>query len=132
MAKNSGGRVFGIGALALCVVMVCLVLACFAALSYSHALSEYTLAQKAAQATKEYYAADTEAQRFMLQLCRDYAADGQLDSAGDYRAEYSDGSVNVSFTSAINENKYLEIQLCIFADGSCDVVCWCEQLNTQN
>lgn len=68
MSAKKTHRVMAVGAPSLIMIFVVLCLACFAALTLSSANAEARLAQKAAESTANYYAADTRLQEKLAQL----------------------------------------------------------------
>ena len=108
-----------IGGSSLLVVFAVLALTVFALLSLSTVRADVRLGDTAAQAVKDYYAAEMKAQEVLAQL-----RDGGRGAVSEYAvlemyAMYPDGcETTYSYTIPISENRSLEVTVAVSPDGT--------------
>jgi len=104
-----------IGLSSILCVFVVLLLTGFAVLSYASANADYKLTQKTILATKEFYAADAEAERALFALETLLDATGSPEAAltawnQSYTATREKEGIAIIFELPVNETKLLEIK----------------------
>lgn len=116
---------FGVGSASLLIIFVLLCVTCFAVLSLSAARADLRLAERAAQATRDYYEADSRAtaRRAAIEQLVDSAPGGggstgyfrtlrALLQAHDPTLELSgEGRLVVQFTEPVDERRMLSVSL---------------------
>lgn len=108
MRKDKSAAPLSFGSVSIIVVLLVLMLAAFAMLSYVNARSDYALSQKTANSISAYYEADGRAERMA-----DRAA--ELIRAGDLARLSSEGFLydgrRLSYSVPINEKTRLSVEL---------------------
>jgi Na+-transporting methylmalonyl-CoA/oxaloacetate decarboxylase gamma subunit len=133
--KISKKGTFGttMGVTSIIAILVILVLIVFSALSITTSKADYTLAEKTAAATTDFYKADNEAETKLAEVAAAAGGGGawqdaltakgyQVDSGKDPK----DGSIHsmVSYDVVIDENKSLFVELNVYESGNIDRVLW--------
>jgi hypothetical protein len=111
--KISKKGTFGttMGVTSIIAILVILVLIVFSALSITTSKADYTLAQKTATATTEFYAADSAAEEKLAEVA------AAVKKGGDWQARLKnlgyevEKDAYVSYDITINENKALFVKL---------------------
>ncbi|MEA4854071.1 MAG: hypothetical protein VB082_07330 [Christensenella sp.] len=138
---NGNRNGIGIGGVSILAVFVVLCLTTLAVLSLVSARADYALTQKVADATTNYYAADSKAQEklaYVLQQAQEnpqwqeeLAAQGYEVSAG------KEGGVTVVFTQPVDENRILYANILLSLDktgnfdGTWDTKVWKTKLTEE-
>ena len=139
MSKRKNMTGISIGSSSVLVIFVVLCLTTFATLSLVSARADYKLTQRTAQATAEYYAADTKAEETFQKLSRALGSAGSwqeqialMDAAITY--EVIGGKILLFYQIPINDQKRLYVELAaeLGTDGnpigSLQRLCWQTQL----
>lgn len=103
-----------LGGISLLVVFAVLCLTVFALLSLSTVMADTRLADAAAQAVEDYYAADVSAQETLARLRCGELPDG---------VTREDGNV-YSYQCPISDTQSLSVEVRVEADGSYDILRW--------
>jgi len=128
-AGKSASAAIGLGVSSLLTVMAVLLLTSFALLSLLSANSDLLMSQKAAQAVKEYYAADCQAVTWMMHLTQTMAhtdeipVDVKLYQAG-FEAEYTNEAYIVNKTFSMGEKKNLIVSASVSTGGVIRILLW--------
>ena len=128
-AGKSASAAIGLGVSSLLTVMAVLLLTSFALLSLLSANSDLLMSQKAAQAVKEYYAADCQAETWMMHLKQtitntdEIPVDVKLHQAG-FQAEYANEEYIVNKTFPMGEKKNLMVSASVSASGGIRILFW--------
>jgi hypothetical protein len=110
----------GIGASSLLVVFVVLCLTTFAALSLVSARADRSLAQRSAQASQAYYAADLEAERWLSGLVNALENHGDWERVLGNRGavwERQGTAYTVFYSQPISQEKTLKIEVLLTPGG---------------
>ncbi len=123
-----------IGTSLLLVVFVLLALITFATLSLVSANSDNNLSQNVADTTKEFYAADAQAQiklseihKILMGTSSDNMSDlyDELkESLSGYTVEMNNDKILVSFDTPVDEQESIHSEISVNLDGSYEVTKW--------
>ena len=123
MSKRKHITGISIGSSSVLVIFVVLCLTTFATLSLVSARADYRLTQRTAQATAEYYAADTKAEETLQKLSGALGSAERwqeqialMDAAVTY--EVMDGKLLLSYGVPINDQKLLYVELAAQLDAN--------------
>lgn len=118
MSQKKALSAMGIGVTSLLTIMAVLLLTSFAVLSLVSARSDLRLSERAAQAATDFYAADSEAELWYMQLDADLlsasgdALEQTLASQG-YAVEPHEDGLKVSEHFRINDTKNLYVEILV-------------------
>lgn len=108
MKANKKGSPFSFGALSVMTVLLVLILAAFAMLSYVNARNDYALSQKTADSVTAYYEADGRAEQLAARAA-------ELIAAGDFDSLYAEGfdydGRNLSYSVPINQKMLIFVKI---------------------
>ena len=104
MRKRKG---LGVGSVSLVLIFSVLCLTIFALLTLSTARSDAALAKRAAQSSKDYYAADTEGQFVCAQLFKALQSDERPESVRGTQVTYDDNCAY--FSVAAGDDRYIAV-----------------------
>ena len=130
--KGAGKRAtaaIGLGVTSLLTVMAVILLTSFALLSVLSANSDMLMSEKAAQAVKEYYAADCQAETWWMQLKQtidngdESPIDVKLNQAG-FETELINGEYLVNKTFSVGDKKNLTVSASVSESGESRIVLW--------
>jgi hypothetical protein len=126
--KISKKGTFGttMGVTSIIAILVILVLIVFAALSVTTAKADKTLSEKTAEATTEYYVADSAAEEKVAEVAE--AVRGGADWRGKLSDEFTvteeGAAASVSYEVPMGGNRELAVRLSILPDGSVSRSLW--------
>lgn len=123
MDKKSRFSPPAVGAVSLLVVFAVLCLTVFALLSLTTVQADVRLADAAAEAVTNYYAADLKAQTVFACLRTDSALPSDV-SVELSEGEDAEGTASASYAVPISEAQELQIQLSRSPDGTWTVLRW--------
>lgn len=114
MKTDSGHRTLAVGAPSLIMIFVVLCLTCFASLSMVSANADMRLAERAADNTAKWYAADAAAQGRLAELDALIKAGGATDGAVEalgFMLSEEDGARIASLYTGVTDSTALETKL---------------------
>jgi hypothetical protein len=109
--------------------MVAVLLTTFSVLALVSARADLRLSDKAVSSTQSYYAADSEAQRWLADVdvfVREGHADleGELAAAGYQPLTTDDGLVGLAESFSIDDNRELAVEITLDRTGEIDILRW--------
>ena len=127
--KKRTSAAIGIGVTTLLTVMAVMLLLSFAMLSLLSAHSDSILSEKAAQAIKDYYIADCQAEMWWMKLNQtvkntDETLVSERLSAGGFEAEFLEGNYIVRNAFFMGDNKNLLVCAEISESGEIRILLW--------
>lgn len=120
MKGNDGNVGTGTGGISILAIFVVLCLTTLAALSLVSAQADYALAERATEASTEYYAADSRAEEKLAEIVGLAAqSDWQaaLENKG-YTVALADDVATVSFDETISDVKNLHVEIALQTDAA--------------
>lgn len=119
------GRRINIGTSSLVLIFIVLCLATFGLLSLSNAKGDWNLANKNAEAVRNYYQADAEGVAFYREMSqRLKKTDAALSLETEFGEFYSPDSGLLQTDIAMNYGQALHIELEVMSDRSCQIRSW--------
>ncbi|SCI83172.1 MULTISPECIES: hypothetical protein [unclassified Clostridium] len=119
MNGRKSGFSIGTGSISILTLFVVLCLTTFAALALTGARADKALADNAAQAVRDYYAADLEAETHLADILTAVKGDPQWQEALETQDVYytvENGALTVAFTQQIDARRTLKVRAALMLD----------------
>ncbi|NLW71101.1 MAG: hypothetical protein GX061_08490 [Eubacteriaceae bacterium] len=112
------------GIISLVVVVIILIMTCFAVLTYLNSRNDLNLTRMAADTLSDYYKAEKNAYEKLEKLSGLIEEGDKELSENGYTAVYKEGGLYIRFTADINDTREISCEVLVIDQRICEITSW--------